>query len=257
MSASGKVKGLVTKYGAYLPPDVLNSAAFAELSAVQIRSYCAFLRRVRKVPSKTRWHRGQKVIYLPVNEREIILPYSSGAAELHVTEAWFGRCVDALVHYGFLDTVPPGDQEAQAIASNVNPPTIYAISKRYLQWGTPSFVSQDREKDKRRVGFQDPRRGVRRALEAKNKRMPYTAGKDIERSTSVLQESEERAESGATAVSLNKDKASPEQKAKNVCNTGALQMGGPDRATPQCGSIAEAQYARTVANEQVDDAYGT
>lgn len=128
--------------GTWAEKDWIESDAFLQLSGAAPRVYLLFLLRRQMV----RVGKQGKKTWVVQNNGEIIFTWSEAKKKYGLTHARFGRALDQLVGYGFIDIEHPGGGcEGDA--------SLYAISDRWRDYGTDKFVTKTRQKDKRQVGW--------------------------------------------------------------------------------------------------------
>ncbi len=131
---------MVTKV--VIDADLVLSRAFLNLTGVAPQVYLLFLKRRRMVKlgrqGKERW--------VIENNGEIVFPYAEAETKFGITRPRFQRAIDQLVEHGFIDIVHPGGGMVKDISK-------YAISTRWLDYGTSRFIEKQRPKDTRGLGF--------------------------------------------------------------------------------------------------------
>ena len=122
--------------------DLVLSRAFLNLTGMAPQVYLLFLRRRRLVKlgrtGKQRW--------VIENNGEIVFPYAEAENKFGITRPRFQRAIDQLVEHGFIDIVHLGGGMVKDISK-------YAISTRWLDYGTENFLEKHRPKDTRGLGF--------------------------------------------------------------------------------------------------------
>lgn len=125
--------------------DLFFSKAWLSLGGIapQVLSLFWLRRRMEKVGKRGggRW--------VNTNARELIFPYREAKEKFGITQPRFTRAIDDLIDKGFIDIVTPGNGTAKEV-------TVYGLSERWRQYGTPAFEAKPREHLK--VGFCQSRR---------------------------------------------------------------------------------------------------
>jgi hypothetical protein len=122
--------------------DLVISRAFLNLTGVASQVYLLFLRR-RRLEKLGRKGKEKWVIS---NNGEIVFPYAEAENKFGITRPRFQRAIDQLVEHGFIDIVHSGGGMVKDISK-------YAISERWIKYGTNNFIHKHREKDTRGLGF--------------------------------------------------------------------------------------------------------
>ncbi|MDP6775699.1 MAG: hypothetical protein QGI83_02920 [Candidatus Latescibacteria bacterium] len=111
--------------GTYLEPELLDSEAFASLSAAASRVFIGFKRRVKVKRQKSAKRR---TAYVPVNSSELFYSYEEIRQEWRIASySTVAGAIDALVERGLIDIVSTGRGKYKAA-------TIYALSDRWQKW---------------------------------------------------------------------------------------------------------------------------
>jgi hypothetical protein len=118
------------------------SRAFLNLTGAAPHVYLLFLRRRRLV----KLGRTGKEKWVIENNGEIVFPYAEAENNFGITRPRFQRAIDQLVEHGFIDIVHPGGGMMKDISK-------YAISTRWMDYGTSRFIEKQRPKDTRGLGF--------------------------------------------------------------------------------------------------------
>lgn len=128
----------MSKNGTYLEYYFLNSDAFKAIrSAHTLRVLIEFYRR-RRI-HKYSDHKGGRTQTVITNNGEIEFRYDDAIKRLKLSQTTFSRALDELVKLGFIDVTEMScGLHRQA--------TKYAISERYLKYGTPDFKEIDRDR---------------------------------------------------------------------------------------------------------------
>ena len=122
--------------------DLVTSRAFLNLTGVASQVYLLFLRR-RRLEKLGRKGKEKWVIS---NNGEIVFPYAEAENKFGITRPRFQRAIDKLVEHGFIDIVHSGGGMVKDISK-------YAISDRWVKYGTNDFIHKRRDKDTRGLGF--------------------------------------------------------------------------------------------------------
>ena len=126
---------------------LLNSKAYEELKPTARKLLEGFYRRIEKEkvyinnkPSK----RSKKFEWVPTNLDNIIFTYKEMLEYTNKTRATITYSLDQLIELGFIDIMHHGQAYKRDDCS------IYAISERWKNYGTPKFLEVTRKKDYRR-----------------------------------------------------------------------------------------------------------
>jgi hypothetical protein len=126
---------------------LLNSQAYAELRPTARKLLEGFHRRIKKEkkyietkPGK----RSKKPMWVSVNLDSIIFTYKEMMEYTNKTSGTINYSLDQLIGLGFIDITHQGQAYKRDDCS------IYAISERWKNYGTPKFKEVTREKDYRR-----------------------------------------------------------------------------------------------------------
>jgi hypothetical protein len=131
---------MVTKI--VIDADLVLSRAFLNLTGVAPQVYFLFLRR-RQMGKGGRKGKERWVIQ---NNGEIVFPYAEAEDKFGISRPRFQRAIDQLVEHGFIDIAHPGGGMMKDVSK-------YAISTRWLDYGTNNFIQKHRPKDTRGLGF--------------------------------------------------------------------------------------------------------
>ncbi len=126
--------------GVFLEEEFIRSPAFEALwkkSPAAVRVLLEFYRRRQIVKQKNR--RGRHCEKQIVNNGNIELPYSYAIKHLRISQATYSRCLDVLVHLGFLDI-------AEESCGLMRQPTKWYISERWKKYGQADFQEVKRPK---------------------------------------------------------------------------------------------------------------
>ena len=122
--------------------DLVLSQAFLQLTGAAPKVYLLFLRRRRMV----KLGRKGKEKWIIENNGEIVFPYAEAKEKFGITPPRFQRALDQLVEHGFIDITHSGGGMLRDISK-------YAISTRWMDYGTSKFIEKQRPKDTRGLGF--------------------------------------------------------------------------------------------------------
>jgi hypothetical protein len=112
---------------------LLKSPAYRRLSGTAKTVLTDFMMKKRVKKHNARWE--------IINNGEIQYTYTE-AEQNGISRRAFSRAIDALIESGFLDITETG-------AGVCRLPTKYAISDRWKNWGSDSFVTRSRSKRRR------------------------------------------------------------------------------------------------------------
>ena len=129
------MKRLTKTKGLYLDSELLWSDAYWELTARELHIYDIFRMKCRIVGKKE----SKKTKEVPgtiKNNGSITFTYKE-AIEIGIGQTTFQRAIDKLVKFGFIDITRAGGRYT---------PTFYAISNRWLKYGTEQFDKKERKK---------------------------------------------------------------------------------------------------------------
>ena len=124
----------------YLERDLLKSEVFRSLTKSSMLVYFDFRMKCKVQQRKSR--PGRKDSWVIINNGEIEYTYSE-AEKRGISRAGFMRAISELVEKGFMDITHSGSGGIKGDKSK------YAISERWLDWGTGKFVKKARPKDTR------------------------------------------------------------------------------------------------------------
>lgn len=135
--------------GIFLKKEVVRSAAFKELTKIEIQIFLEFLlkRRFGKRPEKKVGSIRRDFI---INNGEIVFTYSEAVRLLGISPQTFQRAIDKFIKVGLIDIARQGQGgivENNKITGKVS---LYAISDRWELFGTINFIKQVRKKDLRK-----------------------------------------------------------------------------------------------------------
>ena len=126
----------------FIDADLVLSPAFLQLTGAAPQVYLLFLRRRRMV----KLGRKGKEKWIIENDGEIVFPYAEAKEKFGITPPRFQRALDQLVEHGFIDITHSGGGMLRDISK-------YAISTRWMDYGTSKFIEKQRPKDTRGLGF--------------------------------------------------------------------------------------------------------
>ena len=133
----------------FVERSIPTSKAWLSLStAAACKVYLLLLSRRKFEKSKGKAGRNRSK-YVNTNNGEILMPYRH-AEQFGVTAGQFRRAIDELCQKGFID-IDPG-------SGLLGDPSRYSISDRWRLYGTPEFVTKERQKRGQAMGFAKPRK---------------------------------------------------------------------------------------------------
>ncbi len=128
--------------GTYVEKALIKSDAFAQLTGAAPRLLLLFLLRRKMGRTGRKGHER----WICQNNGQIVFSWSEAKKRYGLSLARFGRALDQLVKYGFIDIEHAGGGcEGDA--------SLYAISDRWRDYGTGKFIKKTRPKDKRQIGW--------------------------------------------------------------------------------------------------------
>ena len=101
------------------------------------------------------------------NNGNIVFPYAEAENKFGITRPRFQRAIDQLVEHGFIDIVHSGGGMLRDISK-------YAISTRWMDYGTSKFIEKQRPKDTRGLGFKK-----KEALKVGNENVAKTSNTSV------------------------------------------------------------------------------
>lgn len=122
--------------------DMFVSEPWIKLTAPAIKMYMIFLTKRKIVYSNGRKHREKQIS----NNGKIEFTYTEAMNKLKISRPTVTNSIDQLVKYGFIDI----SQQGGYFEGNK---TLYAISNRWIDYGTDSYKKEKRKKDNRQNGF--------------------------------------------------------------------------------------------------------
>ena len=143
--------------------DLVTSKVFLKLKGVAPKVFLLFLRR-RKM---TKVGKKGKEKWVISNNGEIVFPYAEAKEKFGITPPRFQRALDQLVEHGFIDIVHSGGGMLRDISK-------YAISTRWMDYGTSKFIEKQRPKDTRGLGFKK-----KEALKVGNENVAKTSNTSV------------------------------------------------------------------------------
>ena len=128
--------------GVYIEPDLIDSMAYMGLNGTAAKVLIWFLRRrqVSKVGRKG------KESWTVTNNGKIVFSYAEAEKKYGLTRARFSRALNQLIELGFVDI----DHHGGGMMGDC---TLYALGKRWRNYGTDQFIQKSRPKDTRGLGF--------------------------------------------------------------------------------------------------------
>lgn len=147
----------------FIDADLVLSPAFLCLTGAAPQVYLLFLRRRRMV----KLGRKGKEKWIIENDGEIVFPYAEAKEKFGITPPRFQRALDQLVEHGFIDIVHSGGGMLRDISK-------YAISTRWMDYGTSKFIEKQRPKDTRGLGFKK-----KEALKVGNENVAKTSNTSV------------------------------------------------------------------------------
>ncbi len=134
-------RNVVTSYNApsyiFMSDSITESRAFYKLRGASVSVLISFLAKEQS------------------GNTDLIFSYTEAKKKYGISKSRFARAIDGLVCYGFIDIVEYGDAMAKA-------PTIYALSDRYLKFGTNDFIKVERKKRDYVLGFATSKYSINR-----------------------------------------------------------------------------------------------
>ena len=121
---------------------LVSSKAFLNLTGIAPQVYLLFLKRRRMV----KLGKAGKEKWVVENDGEIVFPYAEAEDKFGISRPRFQRAIDQLVEHGFIDIAHPGGGMMKDVSK-------YAISTRWMDYGTNNFIQKHRPKDTRGLGF--------------------------------------------------------------------------------------------------------
>jgi len=136
-------------HGAYIESALFLSQSYKELTKLEMRIYFHFLLK-RRFGSKKQGKPGKRTGKIILNNGEITFSYA-GAEKLGYPRVTFRRAVDKLVNVGLIDITKQGQGGHVGKGGKITgESSLYAISERWIDYGTDKFVKQTRQKDNRK-----------------------------------------------------------------------------------------------------------
>ena len=138
---------MARSHGVYMESKLFDSKAHKSLTRAEIRIYFEFLlkRRFGKCKRKDR-----KQEHMIINNGEITFTYAE-AERLGYPRPTFLRAIDKLIDVGLIDITCQGIGGMVSGNGKIKgEPTLFAISERWRDYGTDSFVKKKRKKDTRK-----------------------------------------------------------------------------------------------------------
>ena len=129
----------------FVSRSAITSPAFLSLkTAAACQVYLIFLNKCawKKMQGK----RKRKDSFVLVNQNEIQFSYKEAENKWRIKPGRFTRAIDQLVEVGLIDIAKSG----YGLKKDV---TLYGISERWQQYGTPEFVHKKRSKRRQPLGF--------------------------------------------------------------------------------------------------------
>ena len=142
---------------------LVSSKAFLNLTGIAPQVYLLFLKRRRMVKRG----RAGKEKWVVENDGEIVFPYAEAENKFGITRPRFQRAIDQLVEHGFIEIVHSGGGMLRDISK-------YAISTRWMDYGTSKFIEKQRPKDTRGLGFKK-----KEALKVGNENVAKTSNTSV------------------------------------------------------------------------------
>lgn len=137
-------------YNVGLPQELIISKVFGLLTGAAPQILLIFYAKRQFTKRKGRSDK-RKGNYICTNLDQLTFTYIEAFRDHGIQKARFLRAIEQLVRFGFIDIMHAGGC-LQGDAS------IYRISDRWSKFGTDDFVSAEREKDKRGVGYRNRER---------------------------------------------------------------------------------------------------
>lgn len=139
----------MSESGVFLRRKVIESKAFKELTKIEIQIYLAFLLKRRF--GKRRNKKGGSVQRdIVVNNGEIVFTYSEAMRSLDISSQTFQRAIDKFIKVGLIDIIRLGQGGIVKDSKITGEASLYAISDRWEDYGTDSFIKKTRKRDNRK-----------------------------------------------------------------------------------------------------------
>lgn len=136
-------------HGAYIEAELILSEAYKSLTKAEMRIYFHFLLK-RKFGSQKQGKPGKRTGKIITNNGKITFSYAE-AERLGFPRPTFRRGIDKMVNVGLIDIVHQGKggmvDENGIISGEAS---LYAISERWMDYGTDKFEKKSRKKDTRK-----------------------------------------------------------------------------------------------------------
>jgi len=136
--------------GVYYPTKLLDSKAYNSLTLKQIKIFTEFLLK-RQFQTKGKKHKKSysgSFTDLITNNGKITFSYKE-AEKYGFTRPTFRAAIDKLVEVGLIDIIKQGFGGIPKDGKITGECSLYAISERWINYGTPEFIEAKRNKDKR------------------------------------------------------------------------------------------------------------
>jgi len=135
--------------GVYIEADLFLSKAYSELTKLEMRIYFHFLLK-RKFGSQKQGKPGKRTGKIIVNNGQITFSYAE-AEKLGYPRVTFRRAIDKLVNVGLIDITKQGLGGHVGKGGRISgESSLYAISERWIDYGTDNFTKKTRQKDNRK-----------------------------------------------------------------------------------------------------------
>jgi hypothetical protein len=125
--------------GTYIEEQEVMSKAFTSLTPTAMRVYLLLKMRIKK----TAIGNGKKVKWTAINNGELEFSYSEAENKHGIPRSSFMNAITRLVETGFIDIEHSGSGGVKGDKSR------YAISTRWVKFGTPHFIFKTSPKDSR------------------------------------------------------------------------------------------------------------
>lgn len=121
--------------------ELIESKAWRNLTGIAPQLYTFFLLRRQMVKTGKRGHEKWQC----ANSQEITFTYSEAKEKYEITQRRFLTAIDELIEKGFLDVI-------ESASGMFKKATVYGLSERWRQYGTPQFKKVSRPKGNH-IGF--------------------------------------------------------------------------------------------------------
>ena len=135
--------------GVYIEAELFLSKSYRELTKLEMRIYFHFLLK-RKFGSQKQGKPGKRTGKIIINNGQITFSYAE-AEKLGYQRPTFRRAIDKLVKVGLIDITKQGQGGHVGEGGKITgESSLYAISERWIDYGTDKFIKKIRQKDNRK-----------------------------------------------------------------------------------------------------------